>query len=76
MFKLLWSVLIRSDCGCFLCVQVMNQEHRDLAREVREGVGWLEHKLASAEDRAHHRHLHVGLMAEKVPRPILKTRVR
>ena len=54
----------------------MSQKHRALVREVREGVGWLEDKLASAEDRTHHRHLHVALMAEKVPRPILKTRIR
>lgn len=63
-------------CGCFLPVQVMSEEHQTLVKEVREGVGWLERKLASAEDRTHHRHLHAGLMAEKIPKPVLKPKVR
>lgn len=59
-----------------LVVQVMSEEHRALVKEVREGVGWLERKLASAEDRTHHRHLHAHLMAEKIPKPVLKPRVQ
>ena len=50
----------------------MSEDHRALVREVREGVEWLEHRLGSAEDRVHHRHLHAGLMAEKIPKPVLK----
>ena len=58
-----------------LPVQVMSEDHRALVREVREGVEWLEHRLGSAEDRVHHRHLHAGLMAEKIPKPVLKRKV-
>lgn len=62
--------------GHFMSVQVMSEDHRALVREVREGVQWLERKLASAEDRTHHRHLHAGLLAEKVPKPVLKQKAR
>ena len=62
--------------GHFMSVQVMSEDHRALVREVREGVQWLERKLASAEDRTHHRHLHAGLMAEKVPKPVLRQKAR
>lgn len=70
----LWSVHIRRERIHYLPVQVMGQgkENLDLTCiymvHVGCGVWWLEGKLASTEDRTHHRHVHVGTMAESVPR--------